>query len=58
MESKCNVPIETEYGPGVIEEMWVSELGYLMIKVNLGNRWVSFNIGIHKPDDNIFSLII
>ena len=55
---KSKVYIETKNGNGYIEEIWVSELGYLMVKVNLGGRWVSFNLGTHKPDNNIFSNII
>lgn len=55
---KSKVYIDTEHGHGYIEEMWVSELGYLMVKVNLGGRWISFNLGTHKSDNNIFSNII
>lgn len=55
---KSKVYLETKYGTGFIDEMWVSELGYLMVKVNLGNRWISFNLGLHDPDNNIFSSVV
>ena len=55
---KRKVVIKTNYGEGFIEEIWLSELGYLMVKVNLGNRWVSFNLGTHDTTNNIFSNII
>ncbi|MEK6828921.1 MAG: hypothetical protein AABY15_02260 [Nanoarchaeota archaeon] len=54
-ESKAK--IETPSGEGVLEKIWVSELGYLMVKVYYEDRkiWINHNLGIHDSKDNIFT---
>ena len=53
MEQK--VKIKTSSGVGYLDKFWVSELGFLMVRVDLGGRFVTFNLGIHDVDNNIFS---
>lgn len=52
---KETIRIDTKHGIGVIDELWISELGFLMIKINYGNRWISFNMGKFNEEDNIFT---
>ena len=47
-----NIKIETPKGDGILAEIYKSELGYLMIKVELPNKtFETFNIG--KLNKNI-----
>jgi hypothetical protein len=57
---KGKIKILTPKGVGYIENMYVSELNFLMIRVHIieENRWISFNLGKHDITDNIFSRII
>ena len=55
---KSKVYVKTKYGKGFIDEIWISELGFLMVKINLGDRWVSFNLGKHDIDNNMFTNLI
>lgn len=52
-----SVNINTPDGPGEIESIFVSELGYLMIRVFLSkeNRWITYSLGAHNEKDNIFT---
>lgn len=52
--------ISTPNGIGCVEEIYVSELNYLMIRVYIieENRWISYNLGKHDINDNIFTRII
>lgn len=54
---KKKVEINTPHGTGIIEDIWVSELGFLMVKVYLVGqaRWISFNLATHDADNNIFT---
>lgn len=56
---KQQIKINTPNGVGVIEDISVSELGFLMLKVYFENevekRWVSYNLGIHDVNDNMFT---
>lgn len=54
---KQKVKISTPHGEGVIENIWVSELGYLMVKVFYEDEKVyrSFNLSTHDPSNNIFT---
>lgn len=51
--------IKTPNGGGVIEKMYISELGYFMIKVlNPDKTFTSYNLGVIKDDLSIDDLII
>lgn len=54
---KKDVEIQTPSGEGVVKDIWVSELGYLMVKVLLkeDNTFINYNIGTFNSDDNIFT---
>lgn len=54
------VKIITPNGIGHIEEIYLSELGFLMIRVHLVDEstWTSYNLGTHNIYDNIFSKIL
>jgi hypothetical protein len=48
--------IETPKGLGEIEKLYVSELGYLMLKVYFENgTFITYNLGKHDKMDNIFT---
>jgi len=48
--------IETPKGLGEIEKLYVSELGYLMLKVYFENgTFITYNLGKHNENDNIFT---
>ncbi len=56
-----NLPtIKTSSGEGTIEQLWISELGYLMLRVYHENesRWITYNLGTYNPEDNVFTRII
>ena len=51
--------INTPNGKGVIEKMYVSELGYFMVKVSNPNKtFTTYNLGKMKDDLSIDDLII
>ena len=50
------VLISTPMGFGNLDRIYVSELGYLMIRIdNLDGSFTTYNFGKHNPDDNIFT---
>lgn len=55
-----NVEINTPNGLGTIDKTWISELGFLMVKVYFKDRkrWISYNLGTHDIMNNIFSIAI
>lgn len=57
---KGKIKISTPRGVGQIEDMYVTELNFLMIRVYIveESRWISYNLGKHDINDNIFSRII
>lgn len=57
---KKRVTIQTPNGEGLIEDIFISELGHLMIRVyfSTNKRWISYNLGYHNPMDNFFTNII
>lgn len=57
---KKKVTINTPNGEGVLEEIYISELNYLMIKVFFPDekKYISFNLGKHDTNNNIFSNLI
>ncbi len=43
-------------GKGVVEKVYVSELGFLMLRIdNLDGTFTTYNLGKHNVEDNIFS---
>jgi hypothetical protein len=51
--------IKTPKGTGVIEKIYKSELGYLMLRIdNLDGSYTTYNLGNYDPDNNIFTTII
>ena len=52
--------IKTSTGEGTIEQLWISELGYLMLKVyhEKESRWITYNLGTYDPTDNVFTKIL
>jgi hypothetical protein len=57
---KKKVALVTDSGKGVFEEMWISELDFLMIKIYYPEekRWISHNLGKHVPGEDIISTSI
>ncbi len=57
---KQKVNIITPKGIGSIENMYVTELGFLMIRVYISEdtRWISYNLGKHDVNNNFFLKII
>lgn len=48
--------IETPKGLGEIEKVYISELGFLMLRIdNLDGTYTTYNLGKHDPSNNIFS---
>jgi hypothetical protein len=53
------VNILTPNGEGLIENIFISELGFLMLKVkNKNNTWTTYNLGLHDPNNNVFTKLI
>lgn len=52
--------IETPNGEGTIDDIFISELGYLMLRVYFKDerKWTTYNLGTHDPKDNLFNLLI
>lgn len=57
IKSINNLPIiKTPKGLGEIEKIYISELGFLMVRVyNMDGTYTSYNLGKHNPTDNIFT---
>ena len=57
---KKKVEVNTPNGPGIVDEIWISELGYFMAKVHFPSegRWIGYNLGIYDIDNNPLSKII
>ena len=48
--------INTPDGIGELENVYVSELGYLMVKLCFnGKTFITYNLGKHEEDNNIFT---
>lgn len=56
-EKKMNkVLLETPKGIAEFEKLYVSELGFLMLKVYFQNgTYMTYNLGKHNPTDNLFT---
>ena len=51
-----NPKISTPKGVGEIEKIYVSELGFLMMRVYYDNgTYVSYNLGKHDVNENVFT---
>ena len=50
------VLLETPKGSAEFEKLYVSELGFLMLKVYFQNgTYMTYNLGKHNPTDNLFT---
>jgi hypothetical protein len=50
------VMMQTPKGLGEIDKIYVSELGYLMLKVSFENgTFTTYNLGKHDPENNMFT---
>jgi hypothetical protein len=50
------VNILTPKGTGVVENVYVSDLGFLMLRINnLDGSYTTYNLGKHNVDSNIFT---
>lgn len=48
--------IETPKGLGELEKVYISELGFLMLRIdNLDGTYTTYNLGKHKTQENIFT---
>jgi hypothetical protein len=48
--------IQTPKGKGQIDSLYISELGFLMLKVYFENgTYTTYNLGKHNPDDNMLT---
>lgn len=48
--------IETPKGVGKLEKIYLSELGYLMLKLSFENgTFMTYNLGTHNIENNIFT---
>jgi len=48
--------IQTPKGIGELNKIYISELGFLMLKISFENgTFITYNLGIHNPEDNIFT---
>lgn len=56
-KSLNNLPIiNTPKGLGEIEKVFISELGFLMLRIdNLNGTYTTYNLGKHDPSNNIFT---
>jgi hypothetical protein len=51
-----NPMIQTPKGIGELNKIYISELGFLMLKIYHKNGiFITYNLGKHNPDDNIFT---
>jgi hypothetical protein len=50
------VMTQTPKGLGEIDKIYVSELGYLMLRVSFENgTFTTYNLGKHNPENNMFT---
>jgi hypothetical protein len=48
--------MQTPKGLGEIDKIYVSELGYLMLRVSFENgTFTTYNLGKHDPENNMFT---
>lgn len=48
--------IKTPSGEGKVEKLYVSDLGYLMLRINnLDHTYTTYNLGIFDINDNFLS---
>lgn len=48
--------INTPKGVGQVDEIYVSELGFFMIRVYyINGTYMSYNLGKHNVDENLFT---
>lgn len=48
--------IQTPKGIGEINKIYISELGFLMLKISFNNgTFITYNLGKHNIEDNIFT---
>jgi len=53
---KDPVLIETLKGLGTVDKIYVSELGYLMLRIYFENgTFTTYNLGKHDPENNMFT---
>lgn len=54
---KKRITIKTPNGDGIIEDIYISELGFLIVRVyyETTNIWLNHNFGVHDPSDNFFT---
>ena len=53
---KDSVLIETHKGLGTVDKIYVSELGYLMLRIYFENgTFTTYNLGKHDPENNMFT---
>lgn len=51
-----DVEIETPKGIGYLDKVYVSELGFLMLKIRFNDgTFTGYNLGKHNPTDNFFT---
>jgi hypothetical protein len=51
-----NLLIDTPKGNGEIDKIYISELGFLMLRVYFKNgTFTTYNLGKHDPNDNMFT---
>ena len=51
-----NLMIQTPKGNGELNKIYISELGFLMLKIYYKNgTFITYNLGKHNPEDNIFT---
>ena len=47
---------QTPKGLGTVEKIYVSELGYLMLRIYFENgTFTTYNLGKHDPKNNMFT---
>ena len=48
--------IQTPKGLGELNKIYISELGFLMLKISFDNgTFITYNLGKHNIEDNIFT---
>jgi len=57
IKSINNLPIiNTPKGLGEIEKIYISDLGFLMLRIdNLDGTFTTYSLGKHDPSNNMFS---
>jgi len=47
---------QTPKGLGTVDKIYVTELGYLMLRIYFENgTFTTYNLGIHNPENNMFT---